>query len=105
MIEENPSVFFGPGSFAIGVTLSKADGSQVVETYGIPEDSMMEEDNTGRASARVFGPQVTVSSEAAKGFGEGDLVKYVPKGEIAEQTFTILDEYSDNFQTTFLLEE
>lgn len=105
MISENPDIFFGPGGWSVGVTLSKADASKVVTTRGISENAVMGENNTGRAEARVFAPQITVPTEAARGFTEGDLVKYVPKGEVEEQTFKILDEYPDEFQTTFLLEE
>lgn len=105
MITEDPNVFFDLDGFAVEVTLSKADASKVVETKGIPEDAAMEENNTGRASSRSFMPQITVPTEAAKGFTEGDLVKYTPQGETEERTFVILDELPDGLQTTFTLEE
>lgn len=105
MLTENPDVFFDLGGFAVEVILSKSDASHVIKTEGIPEDAVMEEDATRRASHRAFHPQITVPSIAAKGFTEGDLVKYTPKGEREMKTFVILDEYVDETQTTLMLEE
>ena len=105
MFAEDPNVFFDLDGFAVGVTLVKADESVTTVTKGIPEDAAMEENNTGRASSRSFMPQITVPTVDARGFTEGDLVKYTPQGETEEKTFTILDDLPDGLQTTFTLEE
>jgi hypothetical protein len=105
VLTEDPNVFFDLDGFAVEVTLSKADASKVIETRGIPEDAVMEEGNTGRASHREFQPQITVPTADVKGFGEDDLVKFIPKGEIEVKTFVILVEFPDDTQTTLTLEE
>jgi len=98
MITEDPSVFFDLDGFAVEVLLSKADASLVVETAGIPEAAVMEE-SSSRAGRRAFHPQITVPTEIAKDFGEGDLANY------GGQVYEILDDLPDGTQTTFTLEE
>lgn len=105
MVGSDPSPFFDLNGFAVEVTLSKEDASTVIITAGIAEDAVMEDEGTGRASNRSFMPQITVPTKDAIGFGEGDLAKFIPTGEIEVKTFIILDELPDGTQTTFTLEE
>ncbi len=98
MLDHDERVFWG-SEFSVSVTLRKADGSAEVRTRGIPENALMEEHLTGRASHRSFHPQITVPTRDAGCFGEGDLAAFLGK------THVILDDFFDGTQTTFTLEE
>ena len=105
MIGDDTDPFFDLDGFAVEVTLSKADGSGVVLTKGIDEEAALEEELARRASHSSFQPQITVPAKDALGFGEDDLVRFIPTGETIEKEFVILDNYSDGYQTTLTLEE
>ncbi|MBK1835011.1 head-tail joining protein [Roseibacillus ishigakijimensis] len=97
-LDQDERVFWGP-EFTTPVSLCRHDGTGRVETVGIPEDAVTEENLTGRASHHALQPQVTVPTADAGEFTEGDKVI------IGGKEKTIVDRLSDGTQTTFLLTE
>jgi hypothetical protein len=99
-LDQLEKIFFSE-DFAVPVTLLR--GTASVQTYGIHEEAVHERQGT-RANHSAFYRQITVpTTSVPAGYTEGDRATYVIKGQ--QITFTVLDVYGDNTQTTITFEE